>query len=63
MSHANISRQIKLAVTAFDKAAQEVAFVGTYDPEFRDEIEERHVYTRDRLEHLIAAAIAGTKRK
>jgi hypothetical protein len=63
MSQANISLKLQRAIAAFDKAAQEVAFVGSYEPEIRPEIEERHVYTRLRLERLIAEAVAEAARK
>lgn len=44
---------IKAAITRFDKVAQELAFVGSQDPEDRPLIREEHEQARMALERMI----------
>lgn len=49
---------IKRAITAFDKAAQALAFAGAQPPEDRAELKRAHMTARTNLENLIAKGMS-----
>lgn len=51
---------IRSAITQFDNAAQEYAFLGAAHPEDRDDIETVYILKRKRLEDLIQKHVKET---
>ena len=52
---------IKAAITRFDAACQDKAFLGAQDPETRSQTNQEHTLARESLERLIAKAITRSK--
>lgn len=48
---------IKAAITRFDKASQDYAFIGSQDPEDRGLIEQEHTLARESLERMIERSL------